>query len=82
MKIIFESSISKPAYTRYTRADHDTEEAAKAVVEAAGSGTVTKFLIEPNRPGLWPVYVSRSLGHQTFEDGAWRDNLIHQGDSS
>lgn len=74
MKIVFESSISKPAYTR---ADHDTEEAAKAVVEAAGSGTVTKFLIQPNRPGLWPVYVSRSLGHQTFEDGAWRANPIH-----
>lgn len=74
MKTVFTSTVSKPAYTR---ADHDTEEAARAAVEAAGSGTVTKFLLQPNRPGLWPLTVWRSLELKTFEHGAWRDNPIH-----
>lgn len=74
MKTIFQSTISTPTYQR---ADHDTEQAAREVVERAGSGELTTFVVRPNQPGLWPVTICRSIAHATFEDGAWRNNNIH-----
>ena len=73
MKTIFQSTISAPTYQR---ADHDTKQAAREVVELAGSGSVTTFNVSDNVPGVWPLQVYRSNAHKVYEDGAWREICI------
>jgi carboxylesterase type B len=59
--------------------DYDTPEQATLVVEAAGSGSVIKFLLEPNLPGRLPKLVHKSLALWTLDDGKWTARSIFGG---
>lgn len=51
--------------------DYTTADAAIAAVEAVGTGSVVKFVVEPNLHGCLPKFVHRSCAMWTFEDGVW-----------
>ena len=60
-------------------ADYATAEQAALAVEAAGSGSVVEFLLEPNLPGCLPAFVHKSLALWTLEGGKWTSRAIHGG---
>jgi hypothetical protein len=59
--------------------DYESADEVIAAVEAAGSGSVVKFMMTPNRPGLLPEFVHRSCGLWSYVDGTWKRHSIYDG---
>jgi hypothetical protein len=70
---IFQASISRPTYRTF---DLPTEADARALVECAGEGSVTKFRRYPNNHG---GFQDCSCAMDTFEGGKWRSVNIFGG---
>lgn len=70
----FEASTTTQGIT-----EHDTAEAAIAVVETAGDGSVTLFNVTKNRPGCLPEHVHNAYAMWVFEAGKWFSISIFGG---
>lgn len=63
----------------YTTKESADPQACIDVVELAGQGSVTLFLVEPNLPGLLPEEVMKSLAHWRYQDRKWEAISIFTG---
>lgn len=70
MRIVYESQVYDP---KYTREDHTTREAAQARIEAVGAGTLVQWRVEPNLSGRLPAEVYRCCALDVYENGRWRN---------
>lgn len=57
----------------YTSIEFAAKEEAAAAIEAAGSGSLIKWHIEPNVYWAKPDYVHKSLSLDVFDNGKWKE---------
>lgn len=68
--------------THHDHADYATAEEAIKAIETRGQGSVVKFILSPNGPGLLPNPVASSVGMWTYNnDGThrWLGHDIYSG---